>query len=126
MITIGKLYILEQFIEIVKLKKDRNFNLNGERIYDNNYYCIYIEKNDDIILKKEKIIYVSDNPTADENDVETFPTEVIKMNFWIWLSDENFQTIIDLAYKQKQNASMSEYIQCLNYFDTNDDFLDLK
>ena len=122
MFEIGKLYKLEAFIEIVKLKKDRTFNSDGARVY-NNYYHVYIENNDKSLLEKDMPVYVGTSPQVDDNEV--FPDEVIKMNFWQWLSDENFQDIIDLAYEQKPNATISDFIDCLNYFDNNDDFLDL-
>ncbi|RQT06455.1 hypothetical protein [Burkholderia contaminans] len=38
---------------------------------------------------------------------------------------EHFQDVVDLAYRQKPDASIEEVVRCLNHFDRYDDFLDL-
>lgn len=39
---------------------------------------------------------------------------------------EQFQDVVDLAYRQKKSASTKEVILCLNHYSKHDDFLDLQ
>lgn len=115
----NKTWILGDFIKFVQEKKDRSIK------YDAHYdYCIYASDVEDR-LYSEMIIYVGNTSEFDENDKEIFPSEVIKMNFWFEYSCENFQDVIDLATKQNATISVQKIIECLNYYNEHDTFLDV-
>jgi hypothetical protein len=44
----------------------------------------------------------------------------------MFYSCQNFQDVIDLAYSQKNNASINDYIKCLNYYAEKDTFLEIE
>lgn len=112
----NKSYHIKKLIDIVKNKLDREFDKYGkEKFNPDDYYHIYITKYES--LNENSIVYVGDN--------EIYPNEVLENNLESCYSCENFQNVLDLAYEQKNNASTSEFIKCLNYYAENDTFLDL-
>jgi hypothetical protein len=115
----NKTWILSDFIKFVQEKKDRSPNYNA-----NYYYDIYAPDNDDQ-LSPEIIIYVGNTVEVDDDNHETFPQAVTEMNFWIKYSCDNFQDVIDLATKQNPNISISKVVECLNYYNEHDTFLDI-
>ena len=124
-LEIGKSYSIGELIEIVKNKFDRDLDSYGEEKYNpDNYYSVYITK--DETLKENSIVYVGETSEIDDDDNEIYPIEVLENNLEFCYSCENFQAVIDLAYEQKSNASISEYIKCLDYYSKRDTFLDLQ
>ncbi|PBJ12868.1 hypothetical protein [Flavobacterium sp. ACN6] len=115
----NKTWILGNFITFVKEKKDRSQNYNIDYYYD-----IYIP-NDNNQLFPEMIVYVGNTVQIGEDDNEIYPVEVIKMNFDFGYSCDNFQDVIDLATSQNPTVSITKLIECLNYYNENDTFLDI-
>lgn len=117
----NKYYTIEDFIKIVKQKKDRSEK------YDPNYhYEIYCASDKDDVIIPGMEIYVGDGSTVDDNYIETYPEFVSRFKLSPIYSSESFQDVIDLAFSQKKLASNQEIIDCLNYFNEHDDFLDIK
>lgn len=117
----NKYYSIEDFIEIVKQKKDRSEK------YDPTYhYEIYCASDKDDVIIQGMAIYVGDGSTVDGNYIETYPEFVSLFKLSPFYSSENFQDVIDLAFNQKKTVSSREIIDCLNYFSEHDDFLDIK
>ncbi|HDR9587351.1 TPA: hypothetical protein QDC22_004999 [Burkholderia stabilis] len=111
--NVNKFYKIENMIEFVKNKKDRDA-----------IYMIYVpEDTDDLQLGMN--VYVGDVPDFDDDDNEVLPESVVTMGLEIGYRREHFQDVVDLAYKQKPTASSEEVIRCLNHYATYDDFLDL-
>jgi hypothetical protein len=120
----NKSYHIEELIEVVKNKLDRDFDKYGKEKYNpGNYYHIYITKDEN--LTESSVVYVGETIEVDSDDKEIYPNEVIGNNLESCYSCENFQNVIDLAYEQKNTASTSEFIKCLNYYVEKDTFLDL-
>jgi uncharacterized protein (DUF433 family) len=115
-----KAYKLEDFIDLVKDKKDRP--LTYDRDY---YYDIYGADTygDTLVLGME--IYVGDTVQATDDGEEIYPDEVLAKNLSFLYSSENFQAVIDLAVSQNPDVSHEKIVECLNYYDENDDFLDI-
>lgn len=120
----NKTYHIKELIDMVKNKSDRDFDIYGKEKYipENNYH-IYIAKVE--ILNENSVVFVGDSIKIDEDDNEIYPNEVLENNTEPCYSCENFQDVIDLAFEQKGNASTSEFIKCLNYFNEKDTFFDL-
>ncbi|MGK5036706.1 DUF7716 domain-containing protein [Janthinobacterium sp. LB3P118] len=111
---INKFYKIEDLIDLVKDKNERDA-----------IYMIYVPKNvRDLIPGME--VYIGPVPDFDEDDNEVVPDSVTKKNLEFGYMREHFQDVIDLAYKQKPNASKEEIIRCLNHYAQYDDFLDLQ
>jgi len=124
-LEINKSYSIGELIEIVKNKFDRDLDSHRKVKYNyENGYDVYITKDED--LNENTILYVGKPVEIDDDDNEIYPIEILENNLEFEYSDENFQDVIDLAYSQKPNASIKEFIKCLNYYAERDTFLDLK
>lgn len=110
---INEFYKIEDLIDLVRDKNERDA-----------IYMIYVPKNvGDLIPGME--VYVGPVPDFDEDDNEVVPDSVTKKNLEFGYMREHFQDVVDLAHKQKPNASKEEIIRCLNHYAQYDDFLDL-
>ncbi|AOI56432.1 DUF7716 domain-containing protein [Burkholderia diffusa] len=115
-----KTYQIEDFIAFVQAKQDRSAQYNRAFLYD-----VYGDDSVEDLLREGQTIFVGDTVQVDDNDEEIYPREVNERGYAFLYSGENFQAVVDLAYKQKPTASAKEVIQCLNYYAQHDDFLDL-
>jgi len=115
----NKTWILSDFIKFVQAKNDRALQ------YDPGYYySIYVPEKAHS-LSSEMMVYIGDTSEIDDDDNEIYPLEVREMNFWFGYSCDNFQDVIDLAFKQNPQVSISQLIECLNYYSEHDNFLDI-
>ncbi|WLE64151.1 hypothetical protein GIY62_35420 (plasmid) [Burkholderia plantarii] len=116
-----KPYPIEDFIQIVRDKRDRSAK------YDRNFlYDVYGKEEDDDRLHVGQYIFVSDTVQVNDDDEEIYPDDVKENGLTFLYSGENFQAVVDLAVKQKPAASPAEIIRCLNHYAEKDDFLDLQ
>ena len=115
-----KTYQIDDFISLVKEKRDRAVGYNRAYLYD-----VYSPDFNGDAFQKGQAIYVGDTVQADDDGNETYPDDVQKLGYVFLYSCENFQAVVDLAYKQKPAASTEEVIRCLNHYAQHDDFLDL-
>lgn len=110
---INQMYLLETLIQLVRGKADRA-----------HAYAIYtaagVER-----LTPGLSVFVGEMSSVDDDDHETFPDNVTGMGYEFGYSAENFQDVVDLAVSQKPQVSDAEVIECLNYYDEHDDFLDV-
>lgn len=113
-----KIYRIEDFIPLVKSKNDRSEKYDRSFLYD-----VYGEDTGELQLGQS--IFVGDTVQVDDNDEETYPKEVSDRGYAFLYSGENFQAVVDLAFKQKPSATIEEVIDCLNHYSDCDDFLDL-
>ena len=113
-------YYIEEFIDFVKSKKDRLKSYDRCFMYD-----IYTENKTPQKIHSKMKVYVGETPTFDEDDNEVYPEDVRELGLTFLYSCDNFQDVVDLAYKQKPNATFEEVIRCLNHYSDFDDFLDL-
>lgn len=115
----NKTWILSDFIKLVQAKKDRSLQ------YDSSYYySVYVPDNVDS-FSAEMIVYIGDTSEIDDDDNETYPAEVLKMNFWFGYSCDTFQDVVDLATRQNPEVSIAQIVACLNHYSEHDDFLDI-
>ncbi|MEM5368571.1 hypothetical protein V4C53_21370 [Paraburkholderia azotifigens] len=111
--VVNRFYKIEDLIELVKNKKDRDAT-----------YMIYVSSDTDD-FEPGMEVYVGDVPSFDDEDNEVMPESVIKLGLESGYMREHFQDVVDLACKQKPNASTEEIVRCLNHYAEHDDFLDL-
>ena len=112
----NKVYKIEDFINLVKEKKERLPN------YDFEYcYAVYA-KNDNVEIHDE--VFIGNSIDFDENDNEVYPEFVITNGFHYFCSDQNIQDVVDLAVRQDADVSNQKLIDALNYYIDNDDFKD--
>lgn len=123
-LEISRSYGVRELIDIVKNKADRDFDQNGKEKYiPENLYDVYLAEN--AALTASSVLYVGKCVDIDVNDNKIYPEEVLKNHLEFHYSCQNFQDVIDLAHSQKSDASVEEYVNCLNHYPENDDFLDL-
>ena len=113
-------YTIENFIEIVKEKKERSEKHDPEFLY-----FVYCEQDQDSEIKPAMTIYVGDVSQVSDDYLEMYPDFVEKLGLSKIYSSQNFQDVVDLAVSQKQTVSNDELIECLNYYNEHDDFLDI-
>jgi hypothetical protein len=104
---------LSELIELVKNKQDRSTR-----------YAIYGVDSGKMLANAK--YYLDDPVFVNDDDEEVFPKFVVDNGLDLIYSSERFQDVVDLAYRQKPSASVDEIIAALNYYDDNDDFLDLR
>ncbi|AVP03108.1 hypothetical protein ACM93F_001291 [Enterobacter ludwigii] len=90
------------------------------RCEDDNF-CIY---GSDGELFGEKEYFVSGYPQVDENDKEVYPQDAASRDLSYIYSGEQFADVILSVIEQKPSASNQDFIDALNYYLENDDFLD--
>jgi hypothetical protein len=90
------------------------------RCEDDNF-CIY---GSDGELYGDKEYLVSGYPQVDENDNEVYPQDAASRGLSYIYSGEQFADVILSVIEQKPSASNQDFIDALNYYLENDDFLD--
>jgi hypothetical protein len=112
-IKINSYYKIDDLIEIVGNRGDRD-----------SIYMVYVpDGTDDLSVGMQ--VYVGDVPDFDEDGNEVFPDFVSDNGLEVGCKRDQFQDVIDLAYRQKPDASIDEVVECLNHYAEYDDFLDL-
>lgn len=115
----NKEYQVEDFIALVREKRDRTVGYDKAYLYD-----VYGDDSDDG-FRPGMTIYVGDTVQADDDGEEFYPAQVNDLGYSFLYSGENFQAVVDLAYRQKPTATIEEVVRCLNHYEQYDDFLDL-
>ena len=90
------------------------------RCEDDNF-CIY---GSDGELFGEKESFVSGYPQVDQNDKEVYPQDAVSRGLSYIYSGEQFADVILSVIEQKPSPSNQDFIDALNYYLENDDFLD--
>lgn len=115
-----KIYKIENFIDIVKNKQDRPFS------YDPDFnYNIYGDDSSGGDFHSNMDIYVGDTVEFTDDGEEIYPDAVLSQGLSFLYSCENFQAVVDLALSQDSGVSHEKIIECLNYYNEYDDFLDI-
>ena len=73
---------------------------------------------------EDLICYLEEPPEVTEEDEEIFPEFVVEEGLVFLYSGENFESVIEVAFNQKRQPSMKEFIDSLNYYRDNDSFLE--
>jgi hypothetical protein len=115
-----KTYKIEDFIELVKQKKDRTEG------YDPDYYYQVYGDDEGNGLALGMPIYISDSIEVNDDDEEIYPSDVMNKKLSPLYSCTTFQDVIDLALRQDPKVAMEKLIECLNYYSEHDNFLDVK
>ena len=110
---LNKFYLIEDFIELVCQEKDRGI-----------YYSVYAPQGTQK-LSSGMSLFIGEQSSFDDDDNEIVPEVVVSQGLEMCYSDERFQDVVRLAFKQKPDASTGEIVKCLNYYAEEDDFLDL-
>jgi len=85
-------------------------------------FCLYgADKN---TLEIDGEYFISDYPDVC-SDKEIYPEEVTNLGLSYLYSGEQFVDVVTLAIDQNPDASDSLLISALNYYQENDDFLDI-
>ncbi|RXM38330.1 hypothetical protein BOQ62_17285 [Chryseobacterium sp. CH21] len=114
----NQMYVIEEFLELVKSKQDRKASFDPE--YN---YAVYSSKEE---FKPEMKIFIGDPLDIGENDNEILPDFVFHNKLNYMCSDENIQDVVDLAFTQCADVTPSQLITALNHYLEKDDFLDFK
>ncbi|WP_256990273.1 DUF7716 domain-containing protein [Burkholderia sp. HI2714] len=115
----NRTFQLAEFIAVVRAKAERRAGYDPAWLYD-----VY-GKDGDAELCPQQTIFIGDTVQVDDEDREIYPERVTELGYVFQYACEHFQDVVDLAYRQKPDASIEEVVRCLNHFDRYDDFLDL-
>ncbi|VWB48471.1 DUF7716 domain-containing protein [Burkholderia lata] len=115
----NRTFKLAEFIAVVRAKAERREGYDPAWLYD-----VYGEDGD-AQLRPHHTIYIGDTVQVDDEKREIYPEKVAELGYVFQYSCEHFQDVVDLAYRQKPDASIEDVVRCLNHFDRYDDFLDL-
>jgi len=91
-------------------------------VYRDNGWCVYSSE-EDVFL--ESICYIDDYPEFDDDDNEIYSEYVLNNNMELIYRDEMIQDVVIACLNQKDDVSLSEIMEALNYYDEYDDFLEL-
>lgn len=114
----NQVYSIEEFLELVKSKQDRQASFDPE--YN---YAVYSSTDE---FKPEMKVFIGDPLDIGEHDNEILPDFVFHNKLHYMCSDENIQDVVDLAFRQRADISSSQLITALNHYLEKDDFLDFK
>ncbi len=92
--------------------------------YSGNSYCVYWKDLPNAHPELHDVVFIGDYPDVDEEDdcEEIFPKEVRAKGWWLCYRDELIQDAIDNTLSQIPEASMSQLLEAIVYFDRNDSF----
>jgi hypothetical protein len=110
---INRFYQMADFIALVRARKDRETT-----------YWIYVDAGTED-LTTEMPLFIGESLGFDDSDNEVLPEIVVRNGLEYGYHPEQFQDVVDLAFKQKPDASTEDVVRCLNHYAEKDDFLDL-
>lgn len=87
-------------------------------IYD---LYIYTKKFEEIVFE-DLICYLEEPPEV--TDEKVFPEFVVNEGLVLLYSGEDFESVIEVAFDQKKQPSVQEFIDSLNYYREYDAYLD--
>ena len=115
----GKEFQLSEIISMIcSLYKKQGLTA----VYQDNGWCVYSSEED---VSLESICYVDDYPEFDDDDNEIYSEYVLSNNMELIYRDEMIQDVVIACLNQKDDVSLSEIMEALNYYDEYDDFLEL-
>lgn len=108
------------------------YDLNNNYLYDRDHFDVYWEKAVDIFPELSDTVYVGepekvdDDVSDDDYDFALMPQAVKDKGWWLCISGEILELVVESAINQKKNASNSEILEAINYYLDNDVFMDLE
>lgn len=107
----GNTYSIEYII--------KNIDIN---YLSNSNFCLYTQEETDYAYKKLQC-YLDEYPSVNENDEEIFPKLVMKINMEFFVSGEQVANVLLSLKEKKENFSIDDAINALNFFLDNDSFI---
>lgn len=107
----GNTYSIEYII--------KNIDIN---YLSNSNFCLYTQEETDYAYKKLQC-YLDEYPSVNENDEEIFPKLVMKRNMEFFVSGEQVANVLLSLKEKKENFSIDDAINALNFFLDNDSFI---
>lgn len=111
----NKIYVLKDFLELVKCKKERS------NTYDVAYCYVVYSKSGDVGLLDD--IYIGDPVEVDDDDQEIYPAFLVENGFEYYCSDENIQDVVDYAFDKNKEVKPQFLLESLAYYLEKDTFL---
>ncbi|MFV3284718.1 hypothetical protein ACNFCI_11770 [Pseudomonas sp. NY15356] len=111
MLLKDKFYALSELIEHVKVFAEQDDD-----------FCLYGQDQDHLDLKMQ--YFVADYPSV-KDDKEIYPESVKKAGLSYLYAGQQFVDVVTLLAEQKPDASYDDYVKSLNYYQDNDEFIDL-
>ena len=85
-------------------------------------FCLYGQDQDYLDLNVQ--YFVADYPNV-KDDKEVYPESVKKVGLSYLYSGQQFIDVVTLLAEQNPDASHDDYVKALNYYQDNDEFIDL-
>ncbi len=115
----GRAWPIAEFIARVQARTERT----GHAADAAWHYDVYGDDTD--AWHAGQTVYVGDPVQVDDDDRLVLPPDVVARGHAFRCSGEQFQDVVDLAFRQCPDASIDAVIRCLAHFLQHDDFLDL-
>ena len=110
--------VTKDYWEVNKDGVNSNHQCPDTGIYD---LYIYTKKFEEIVFE-DLICYLEEPPEV--TDEEVFPEFVVNEGLVLLYSGEDFESVIEVAFDQKKQPSVQEFIDSLNYYREYDAYLD--
>lgn len=111
MLLKNKFYALSELIEHVKIFAEQDDD-----------FCLYGQGQDHLDLKVQ--YFVADYPNV-KDDKEIYPESVKKVGLSYLYSGQQFVDVVTLLAEQNPDASHDDYVKALNYYQDNDEFIEM-
>lgn len=108
--------------EIVVGVCDQYKTMTESEIYSLEGWCVYSAEED---MNLDTECYIDDYPDFDDDDNEVALPFVEENDLEFLCSDENIVDVIGACLHQKEDASVEEIVQALEFYMENDTFLEL-
>ena len=100
---------LEQIIEQVRVDQLSSDN-----------FCLYSKEDGELAL--EMLYWVSDYPDVVE-DRDVYPADVVEQDLQLVYYGEQLIDVLAVALEEKQDASLQDLVEALNYYNQHDSFM---
>lgn len=111
-LELRKPYQLQQVIDVIS----KEIHKNG---YTNANFCLYSYED---ILKPELICYLELSPIISDDDEEIYPTFIRIKSLELLYYGQQFEDVLMNVLKQKNDATINDYILALDYYSKHDTF----
>lgn len=111
----NRLYPLQEFLQLVKYKKERAID------YDPTLSYVVYAKNDPLSLQDQ--VYIAEPIDIDQNDQEIYCDFALENGYSYYCSDENIQDVVDYAFENNPEVEPGFLLKSLQYYLQKDTFL---
>lgn len=104
--------------DLILAIKNRDFDQGS-------FFCLY-SKDSMEPLESNSLYFIDEYPQEGAEGEDVFPSDVIKNDLELCYYGEQFIDVINNVISQINEPQVSAFVEALNYYMDNDDFLDIR